>query len=293
MTEHQLRVIHALAQTGSVRLAAERLVVTPPAISTAIAALERELGVSLTERHGRGLVLTDAGRLLADRAAQILGLVDETVGEVREAARAGQGRLRLAAVTTAVEHLLPPILGRYRHLYPASEITVEVLNRRVLWERLLAHQVDVGIAGRPPRDRQLVGIPVAPNDLVVIAPPGEGARLRQAEELEGWTWLLREPGSGTRENAEEWLAAQGLHPPTLTVGSNGAIVRLVALGLGLALISSLAVDEDVRAGRVDLISLPGLPIHRQWQAVIRRDEPLPPPAARFLELLQAGARNDP
>ncbi len=290
MTPHQLRTFLAVARTGSVRAAAARLVVTQPAVSAAVAALEREIGTALVERRGRGLALTAAGEALALRAAQVLGLMEQAVAEAREAGAPGTGRLRLAAVTTAGEHVLPPLLRDFRARNPGVEVVLEVGNRRTVWERLRDREADLGVAGRPPAGWGLAGEPFRRNDLVVIGPPGRDGRRLSPGELAGETWLLREPASGTRENALEWLASQGLEPPTLTIGSNGAIVRLVALGLGVTLISRDAVGREVAEGAVRVLPVRGLPLRRQWHAVYREGERLPGAAERFLELLRARRR---
>ena len=107
-----------VARAGSVRGAAERLVVTQPAVSATIRALERELGTKLVTRRGRGLAMTPAGRVFADYAARVLGMLEETREAVSAAAETGTGRVRIAAVTTAGEHVLPPIIGSFREQNP-------------------------------------------------------------------------------------------------------------------------------------------------------------------------------
>jgi DNA-binding transcriptional LysR family regulator len=290
MTPNQLRTFLEVARAGSVRGAADRLVVTQPAVSAAVAALEREVGSPLVERRGRGLVITPAGEALAVHAAQILGLMDEALESAREAAAPEAGRLRLAAVTTAGEHVLPPVLRAFRARHPAVELALEVGNRRTVWERMRDREADVGVAGRPPAGSGLVGEPFRRNDLVLVAPPDRRPLHRRPfdpHELVGDTWLLREPGSGTRENAEEWLSSVGMSPPVLTIGSNGAIVRMVALGLGVTLISRDAVSREVSEKEVRVLPVRGLPLRRHWHAVIRQAERLPGPAERFLQLLRA------
>lgn len=290
MTPNQLKTFLEVARAGSVRGAADRLVVTQPAVSAAVAALQREVGSPLVERRGRGLVITPAGEALAVHAAQILGLMDEALESAREAAAPGAGRLRLAAVTTAGEHVLPPLLRAFRARHPAVELALEVGNRRTVWERMRDREADLGVAGRPPAGSGLVGEPFRRNDLVLVAPPDRRplhGRPFDPHELAGDTWLLREPGSGTRENAEEWLSSLGMSPPVLTIGSNGAIVRMVALGLGVTLISRDAVSREVSEKEVRVLPVRGLPLRRHWHAVIRQAERLPGPAERFLQLLRA------
>jgi DNA-binding transcriptional LysR family regulator len=170
MTLTQLRSFVEVASTGSVRQAAAHLVVSQPAVSAAVAALQRDLGVPLVAREGRGLELTPAGRVFAGYARQVLGLLDEA-----RVAAAGQlsperGRVRLAAVTTAGEHVLPPYLAAFRTRCPEAEVTLEVGNRSRVWELLGYREVDLVIGGRPPADGRYATLATRPNRLVVVAP---------------------------------------------------------------------------------------------------------------------------
>jgi DNA-binding transcriptional LysR family regulator len=130
VTLGQLRTFLALAATGSVRVAAERLFVTQPAVSAALASLQQEVGVALVEREGRGLRLTPAGEEFADYARRALGLLDEGMAAAVTAAEPERGRLRLAAVITAGERLAPSLLAGFVARYPGVDVSLEVGNRR-------------------------------------------------------------------------------------------------------------------------------------------------------------------
>jgi len=290
VTLGQLRTFLAVAQAGSIRGAAAALYVSEPSVSATIAALGRELGAPLTERVGRGIRLTEAGRELAAYAARILGLADRARRAVREAAGA-PGHLRVAAVTTAGEYVLPRLVAAFLARRPGTEVSIEVGNRAETLARLAAEEVDVALAGRPPAGVGIRGEPFAPNLLVIVGPPGHPLAARRAFPptlLSGETWLLREPGSGTRENALEFLAAGGIEPGrTMNIGSNGAIKRAVALGLGVTLISLDAVAEELAAGELVRLRARGTPLRRAWHALHRDGGPLPPSALAFLELLRS------
>src|SRR6266540_3949373 len=168
MNPHRLSVFLEVARSGSVRGAADRLVVSQPAVTAAVRALEGDLRVSLVARQGRGIVLTSAGQVLAAYAARVLGLLEEARAAVEEAAEPGRGRARLAAVTTAGEHVLPPLIKEFRSRFPEVEIALEVGNRRLVWDRLRDREADLAVAGRPPPG--LSGEPFLPNDLVLVGP---------------------------------------------------------------------------------------------------------------------------
>ncbi|HZC99313.1 MAG TPA: LysR substrate-binding domain-containing protein [Actinomycetes bacterium] len=294
MTLAQLRVFLAVARHGSVNRAAAELSVTQPAVSAAVAALERELGVALVTRQGRGIRLTPSGQALARFARQSLALLEQGRDAALAAARPGRGRLRIAAVTTAGEYVVPPILNAFQRRYPEVEIALEVSNRALVLERLETSEADLAVGGRPPHNGRIEGQPVLRNDLVLIASPDHPLARRRSIEPAALdvTWLLREPGSGTRATTEEFLAAHGLQPRRiLTLGSNGAVKQAAAVGLGVTLISAQAVALEFAAGTLTRLGVRGTPLRRQWFALRVRDGYLPGPARAFLDFTAtAGAR---
>ena len=289
LTLGQLRTFLAVASTGSVRAAADQLVVTQPAVSSALAAVRKQVGVALVMRDGRGLRLTPAGEALAERGRAALALLDEAVAAARGAADPHRGRLRLASVTTAGEHLAPPLLASFLADHPEVTISLEVGNRRRVADLLSHHEVDLAIGGRPPPGAETLA--VRANRLVVVAatPAPRGARKKAAAArpvsraaLETATWLLREPGSGTRATAEALLEELGITPRILTLGSNGAVLESVRIGLGVTLISADAVAGDLAGGALEEWQHPGLPIERPWHLLGRAGELLAPTPDRFL-----------
>lgn len=261
MTWSRLRAFVAVADTGSVRAAAARLSVTESAVSAAVAALADELGVALVQRSGRGLVLTEGGRVYADYARRVLGLLQEGAAAAGAGVDAEQGRLRLGAVTTAGEYLLPGLLASFRSRYPQVEVTLEVGVRDLVHELISSYQLDLVIGGRPPRGRGLVTRASRPNALVVVAAPGVPA------ELGSTTWLLREAGSGTRATTLALLDSLELGPPLLALGSHGAVVASAVLGLGLALVSADAVGRQLATGELVSVPVKGTPMSRPWHVV--------------------------
>lgn len=296
MTPSQLRTFVEVAATGSVRQAADRLFVSPPAVSAALAALQKELGVSLVQRDGRGLVITAPGEVFARYARRVLGLLDEAVTAVTGEGDAERGRVRLAAVTTAGEHVVPGFLASFRSRYEHAEITLEVGNRARVWDLLDNHEVDIAIGGRPPAPARFRTLATRPNVLVVVAAAAATAggeaqsrtpRPVPTAELGRSVWLLRELGSGTRSTVLELLEDLNIFPPRLTLGSNGAIRESVKVGLGITLISRDAVARELQDGDLEEWTIAGGRRPRSWHVVARMDEDLPPTARLFLEHLTA------
>ena len=259
--------------------------VSQPAVSAAVSALQKELGVTLVARSGRGLELTPAGRVFARYARQLLGLLDEATVAATGKEHPEKGRVRLAAVTTAGEHVLPRFLASFREVYPDAEVSLEVGNRVRVWDLLEHREADLAIGGRPPGNGRLASLATRPNLLVLVAAGrGDGPHSRTATigELSRQTLLLREPGSGTRSTAEELCDELGIAPDTLTVGSNGAIRESVQVGLGITLISRDAVARELEDGTLEEWRCPTLPRERAWHLVARAEGELPATARLFV-----------
>jgi DNA-binding transcriptional LysR family regulator len=300
VTLNQLRTFLAVAEHESVRGAAQELVVTQAAVSASLAALQKGLGLALVTPDGRGLRLTEAGRAYAIYARRILGLVDEAGLAAAASADPERGELRIAAVTTAAEQVVPHILGGFRRQHPLTGIRLEAGNRERVRSLLDRHQVDLVVTGRPEPGWEVEAHAVRPHELVVVAAPdlaAEAARPAPAAGLLPWlarqTWLLREPGSGTRASTAALLAELDIAPLTLIVGSNGAIRESASVGLGVTLVSRDAVAAELSTGRLAEIAVPGTPLHRDWYLLARRETP-PPPAARLIDhVLHTGAFDTP
>ncbi|MDQ3762730.1 MAG: LysR substrate-binding domain-containing protein [Actinomycetota bacterium] len=263
MTESRLRTLVALAATGSVRGAATRLMVTESAVSASIGALARELGVPLVEPVGRGLRLTPSGTVYARYARRVLGLLDEGAAAAIQQLDPERGRLRLAAVTTAGEHLLPALLVEFRRRHPGIALALEVAPSAQVWDLIGAHEVDLIIAGRPPAGVDVRVVATKPNELVVVAAPS----VADAFDWASTPWLLREQGSATRTRVEAYLKSRDVAPPRLVLGSNGAVVAGAVAELGCALLSRDAIAELLADGRLVEVPAPGTPMRRPWHAV--------------------------
>jgi LysR family transcriptional regulator, low CO2-responsive transcriptional regulator len=306
VTLNQLRTFLAVTETGSVRAAAQDLVVTQAAVSASLAALQKSLGVALLEPDGRGLRLTPAGQAYAGYLRRVLGLLDEAGRAAAAAADPERGELRIGAVTTAAEQILPGLLSGFRTRYPRLGIRLEAGNRDRVRGLLDRHQVDLVLGGRPGPGWDVQVLAVRAHQLVVVAAPGLAARAEpgprpepapdaadpgaepaspQARHLVPWlagqAWLLREPGSGTRAATDALLTGLDIAPLTLMVGSNGAIRESASVGLGVTLISRDAVAAELADGRLVPLPVPGTPMHRDW-FMVARPGPLPPAADRLV-----------
>ncbi len=292
VTVTQLSAFLSVVRLGSVTAAADELVVTQPSVSAAVAALEREVGVELTERAGRGVRPTPAGEAYARYATDVLVLLKEGSEVAGEVAQGTGSHLRITAVTTAGEYLLPPLVRAFRERQPELEVSVDVGNRQEVFRRLEAHEADVAISGRAPEGRGFEGMPFLDNEFVLITEPGDPLAKRPwvaVDELAGTPWLMREQGSGTRRLCELYLDSHQLHPPLLTLGSNGAIKNAARMGLGIALQSREAVELELGSRRLATISPRGGLPRRSWHVVKSTVGPSSDSIEEFIEYVRSPA----
>ncbi len=195
------------------------------------------------------------------------------------------GRLSVGADTTVGTYVIPGLLGKFHQLYPEVEITLEVVNRGYLVDALINSRVDMVIMGKIPTEAPVFVAPFASNELVLVAPPTHrlaGCVNVPFAELAREHFLLREEGSGTRSALESAFLEAGLPlQVSMQVGNNSAIKQGVAAGLGVALISRVALDMELETNRLVILDVEGFPIMRQWRLVHLKDKNLSATARAF------------
>jgi DNA-binding transcriptional LysR family regulator len=286
---HQLATFQIVAKHCSYVRAAEELHFSQPAVSAQIRQLEEVLGVKLFEQIGRKTYLTEAGEQLRKYSLKIFSVIDETLETMEKLRSPDFGRLRVGADTTVGTYVIPGLLGKFHQSYPDVEISLDVVNRAALVERIMSNQIDIAIVGRVPDDIPVVIEPFIPNELVLVATPFHRLAGRvnvPIQELEKEHFLLREEGSGTRAALENAFheAEVPLHV-SMHMGNNSAIKRGVAAGLGIALISRVALDMELEANRLVILDVEGFPIMRQWRIVHLKDKHLSATALTFKAFL--------
>ena len=290
ISTRQLQLFLALAETGGVSAAARRMHVTQPTASMQLKEIAESVGMPLYEVISRKVHLTEAGQDLARTARAMSDTWDAF--EQRVAARQGltRGRLRVAVVSTA-KYFIPRLLGGFCERYPEIDISLEVLNRDHVVNRLRANLDDLYVMSQPPADLMLEDDILMPNPLVLIAPashPLAGQRHMALGQLQDQRFLLRERGSGTRMATDAHFAQAGFEPAkVLELGSNEAIKESVAGRLGVAVVSMHALAAFNPEPQVTVLDVQGFPIPSQWHLVWPRGKQLTPIATVFRQHLLA------
>lgn len=291
---HQLRIFYTVARLGSFSRAAEELRISQPSVSIQVADLERSLRVDLFEQLGKRIYLTDAGRVLEDYARRILNLVEEANSALAEVAGEFRGRLTIGASTTPGTYVLPRVIGAFQEKYPNVTVTLDIANTRRIQERILRNELDLGIVGWEVSSHNLEVLPLLEDELVLVVPPGHQfaqAETVQAKVLRDQRVIMRERGSGTREAAEAALREAGVVlSPAMELGSNEAIKETVAAGLGVTILSTLAVAPEVAARRLVVVPMDDLSIRRSFRVVYHRDKRMGKALRTFIDMLQSSVQ---
>ncbi|HET8627646.1 MAG TPA: LysR family transcriptional regulator [Thermomicrobiales bacterium] len=286
---NRLRLFAAVVEHGSVTRAAAALDISQPAVTKAVHDLERDLRVPLLDHAGRGVVPTEAGRLLAEYARRIFALAGEAeraLGEFRGLAR---GRLAVGASTTIGIYLLPELLGVYRQRHAAIELFLDIANTQTIVERLHARLLDLALVEGPVEHDDLLAEPFRPDELALVTAPDHPLARGGATvaDLAALPWVMREPGSGTRDVVERALAAAGVAPRVvMELGSTEAIKRAVAAGLGVSIVSRAALGLELAAGRLAVVPVAGFRVERTLTILQRRATRPSPATTAFLGLLR-------
>ena len=262
MTLEQLRVFIAVAEREHLTRAAAALNLTPSAASAAIQALEARYGVRLFDRIGRRIELSQAGRLFlveAKAAQRCAHLAEQALSELGGLQR---GALTIQASQTIASYWLPPFLVRFKAAHPPITIALREGNSADVAAAVLDGGADIGFAEGAIDDPALILVPVARDRLVVVAAPDHvlvGQPKVSGDDLFAATWVLREPGSGTRSAFEAALRAQGIDPARLVTAlelpTNEAVCLAVRFGAHLSVVSQLVARPHIEAGRLSKIAV--------------------------------------
>lgn len=295
MTLRQLEVFLAIAHAHSYRQAAEALHTSQPALSQHVRELEAELGVRLFDRLSRGVVPTEAGRLLEERAKRVFATltdVREVLGELQGLQR---GSLLVGASTTPGIYVLPSVIGEFRRRYPGIDLRLRIANSRVIEEAIRAHEVDLGVVGghglAPGEECLTAGL--ADELVLIVSPRHRWARRREVApaELADEPLLVREEGSATRRVTERALEQAGVGwQVSMELGHTEAIKQAVMAGLGVAFVSAHAVRGEVASRRLMAIRLRRLRIQRHFHVIHSEARTLSAGAAALVALLSAPAK---
>lgn len=254
MTLEQLRIFVGVAEREHMTAAARALHITQSAASAAIMALEERHALKLFHRVGRGIALTEAGRLFLPEARGVLARAAAAEHLLEDLRGFRRGALRVVASQTIAAYWLPTVLAAFRERYPAMSVELAIGNTEQAAARVHAGDADLGIVEGEIDDPALAQWPIGEDRLILVqSAPFDGERV-DAAWLRNARWIMREAGSGTRSTLDDHLRRIGVDPDRLQVAlvlpSNEGVRTSVEAGGGIAALSSLVVMPALQAGKL-------------------------------------------
>jgi DNA-binding transcriptional LysR family regulator len=288
LTLRQWQVFVSIADAGTTAAAGAQLALSQSATSAALNELESQLARPLFDRIGRRLVLNAQGRALRDPARALLSAAVDLerlagVGQVQTGAQ--PLLLRLGASTTIGNYLLPTRVAALLADNPQAQVDLRIGNSADVVAAVQRLEVDLGLIEGPCHESGLQVLPWQRDELVIVAAPGTTPACMDVAALAQARWLLREPGSGTREAVEQALLPHLHHfARSMQLGSTEAIKQAAAAGLGLACLSRQAVADLLALGRLTEVDTPVPPMSRQLWLVRHPGKRVPPALGELLGL---------
>jgi len=296
----QLEIFCRVVELQSFSRAAEAVFLTQASVSERISGLENSLGVKLLDRLGRQILPTKAGELLYQHAIRLLDMKKTAILEMEDFLGLKQGEISLGGSTIPGEYILPGIIGRFHEKYPFISIKLTVSDTVEIQKLVLNGNLELGVIGSRSANKDLIHYDLWKDELVLVV----NARHRWTDkktisinELLEEPFILREPGSGTQKIIEDAFKKSGIDVihslnSAICFGSSTSVKEGIKSGIGVSIISSRAIETELRSGELKTIRIKGLPAIKRNFYLIRDKRRVPSPACRvMLEFLQASARD--
>lgn len=290
---NHLRIFRAVLEQGSITGAATALRISQPAVSRQLAEFESALGTRLVDRLPRGIRPTAAGEILGERARRIFAEEKAAERDIGELLGLHRGRLAVGASTTIGSYLVPQVFGDFLDLHPGVHLDLQIGNTRAVQNDVLDGNLDIGLTEGFADADALEAQVFLHDEMVLIAGshasggPLTGVDSLLASQLADLPFIVREPGSGTREVIDAALVEHGVvRSPRMVLGSTEAIKNAVVRGLGVAMVSRLTVALECETGRLREVEIRDLRIRRALHCLTLRGKGQSPAATEFLSLLR-------
>jgi DNA-binding transcriptional LysR family regulator len=289
MNFNQLRIFYSVAKNRSVTLAAKELFLTQPAVSIQIHLLEEYYDVKLFNKCGRGIIITEEGKVLLSYAEKIFSFSDEMEESLRQIKSLKRGKLKIGSSMTFGSCRLPKLLKIFKLQYPDIEIQMDIGNYEQVIERVLSFQNDIGFIGTDYIDKNLVLIPYIKESLVLITPPDHELAQKKVitfKDLNGQKMITREKCCSTLKLIEKELIKNEISIETIMeLGSNEAIKQAVEAGLGVSIISYNVVNQENEQGKIKILHFAkNNDVIRNYHIIYHKEKNLSDLLEKFLQV---------
>jgi DNA-binding transcriptional LysR family regulator len=293
LTLRQIRLFNAVAHNLNFSRTGREMHMTQPAVSMQIRQMEEHVGLPLFEKLGKSIALTEAGRELRTYTDAIARQLKDAEDAMAALKGLRGGRLNIGMISTAM-YFTPHLLAEFCRRHPKVTLKLSSGNHQSVVKQLMDNDIDLAIMGRPPQNVDALCDSFARHPHVVVARPGHALAHKKniaLSRLAHDTFLVREPGSGTRDLLEKLFKRHRLpFNVSMEMSSNETIKQAVMAGMGISFLSLHTIGHELRSGRLIELDAQDMPIVTEWQAVYRRQKLLGPAAQAFRAfLLKEGA----
>jgi DNA-binding transcriptional LysR family regulator len=294
----QLEIFRKVVELESFSKAAEVVLLAQASVSERIANLENMLGLKLLDRLGRRVVPTRAGELLYKHALNLLEMKRIACAEMEDFLGIRRGEVRIGGSTIPGEYILPKVMGLFGQNHPLLVLTLVIADSSEIETKVLEGDLELGVIGRKPDQRNFAINPLWHDELVIAVPPRHRWAEREEislEELTGEPFILRESGSGTLKTLDDYLHASGLESTgslriIARLGTSTAVKEGIKAGLGVSILSSLAMKTEFKTGLLKMLKVKGLRMTRSFH-LIRDKRRTPSPLCRaFMDFLISSSK---
>ena len=297
ITIKQLQILVEVADTQSYTRAAERLHMTQPAVSMQMKQLEEIVGLSLFERQGKKIVLSELGESMRVHAAKVLKRYQRMQQSLKAMQNIEQ-QIKVSAATTA-NHFITHMMSDFSQSHPEYNITLDITNRESLVSQLQGYDPDFVIMGEPPSTLDIHSKQIMENPLVVIASVKHSLAKRETidkiqqiplSEIVKESFVVREEGSGTKAAIRRHFKNFGFDfVSSYEMSSNESIKHAVVAGLGLGIVALHTIKLELEANQLVVLNVEEFPIERYWNLVSRKGKNLSDAALAFQDFIMEKA----
>jgi DNA-binding transcriptional LysR family regulator len=294
----QLEIFRKVVELESFSKAAEVVFLAQASVSERIANLENMLGLKLLDRLGRIVVPTKAGELLYKHALNLLEMKRIACAEMEDFLGIRRGEIRIGGSTIPGEYILPRVLGLFGRKNSQITVTLVIADSAEIENRVLEGQLELGVIGRKTSQRSLATSPLWQDELVIAVPSGHRWAKREEVSLEELTqepFILRESGSGTLKTLDDYLRAAGLEGIgslriIARLGTSTAVKEGIKAGLGVSILSSLAMNTEFETGLLKQLKVRGLRMTRSFYMIRDKRRTPSPLCNAFIDFLISSSK---
>lgn len=297
----QLEIFQKVVDLQSFSKAADAVFLAQASVSERIATLEDMVGARLLDRLGRKVVPTKAGELLYRHATMLLAMKRTASMEMENFLGIKQGEVTIGGSTIPGEYILPGLIGHFREKFPLVSVTLAVADSSEIENKVMEGAFELGVIGSKSTDKSLVSHELWKDELVVAVPCSphwEGREEISVQELNKEPFISREAGSGTLRIMEEYFKKKSGETNTVSLnivarfGSSTAVKEGIKAGMGISILSSRAIDTELKAGIIRSLRVARLPMERSFYLIRDKRRIASPLCRAMIDFLLASAKEE-